>query len=144
MTDPKKFMTFLGEMWADVEDYVSDNFEAYKKRLLELQTSAKNRDPDLWANAGADPTLTVDDFAEVPILERSSAWRSMLESMLSAARVQALFDTGFFADMITMSERHGEELNTQSTGLSEAGMRQVVKEFPGSKVTENARAARRS
>lgn len=80
------------------------------ERIDELLHDPRNRDEELWRQAGVpDVTVTVDDYEEVPVAERDFLWVAGLAALTTAARLQVFAEER--AEVLKAYERRRRDVN---------------------------------
>lgn len=134
----------IGELNSELELLIEKNVDNYKITLQAILDGTSERDPDIFANAGAELGMTLQDFEQVPVAERGDRWSIGLSALISASHMQAMSDAGIFIALMKLSEQSGADMNKAASGASNEELVEAVGELPGSGVTERKLAEKRA
>lgn len=125
----EKLANLLADQQLDLDELAEEYQERVQARLEELMFSASERDPEIWASAEADVSMTISDFGSVPVFTRlMTDWEDLLERAYTAAYMQAAVDTGFLRDILIIAENHSFALKKTSEESSNEELREVAEE----------------
>ena len=116
------FLDTLAAQQAAIDDATEKVAARYEDRLFELLSSEDGRDEELWADAGADVTLTFDELSQISIYERDEIWTAEFSAMLAAAQMQAYVEI-IARGIVEISDDAGDEQAKEADKLSLSELR---------------------
>ena len=124
----EKLAELLADQQLDLDELSSEYLESVNTIQTDLLTNANDRNEAIWLSAGADVTLTLSDFAEIPVAERDDNWALQFQSIISASYMQAVADSGFLADLVIISDNHASALINTSKKVTNSDLREIASE----------------
>jgi len=143
MSAGEKLKDTIADGFAEVDELVEDNQEAYRARVLELLTNVEQRSPGIWKEAQANILATVTDFSQVPVRFRDEIWGVEFGRIIAAAQEQA-FSEIIARPMLNISSKWAKTKLDTAKAVPVSQMKQVAVEGVSKERFDSAKERRKA
>lgn len=82
----------IADGFAEADELAEDKLAHVAQRFYQLLENPKQRNPEIWAAAGANVELTAQQLEAVPPVQRDDEWTLLMGRMFAAAKEQAYIE----------------------------------------------------
>jgi len=124
----ERLADLLADQQIDLDELSAEYLPIIVEQTEKLLESTAGRTTTIWNSATADITLTLDDYAAVPVAERDDNWALQLSSMQSAAYMQAAAESGYLQDLVIISDNHSNALIRTTRKMVNSELKEIATE----------------